>query len=385
MSLGILPQPLLDEAARREAERATLCCFETAARAYKTGAPSADLSLMTLHGLLADFTPDRAVYSADSLRGAQERAGEVHTPVRMRVTGYRECTSESLRGWSQFQSLVEVHFNRSWIRDNSVVSELARLRQLQALSLTRITAVNDFSAFQDHPSLKRVDLRGTEVCSSPASFEAIASLPKLEELDIGSMQFVRGTLVCLSAGCLRLRVLKVDGSNVGNNGVRYLSDIESLENLDLRECGLISDASPLANLRQLKELRMANNVSLLSQPTFKAIGTLPQLEYLDLSVCTALTDLSGLASCPKLERLNLRGTKLDDNSLDEFVAQHAAQGAAASAASATGTDVGFGGYGGSLRTVYVTQCPGIAARRGELTARLAPIELRFGASDTRQT
>jgi len=365
----------MDETLRRSAESAVLACFELCSGHH--GTPRcADAALMVAHGVLADYSPSDPVYNADSVRRAVASAAAVHVPTKLRVRAFRETTTDCVAGWAAFQALREVHFHRSSLT-NAAVAELSRLRHLESLSLTRITTVNDVTPLRHHPTLRRLDLRFTGVCEHGPSFDAIASLPELEWLDLGSMQFARHTLVRLSSGCPKLRSLALDGSNVGNNAVRWLSDIESLEFLDLRECGLISDASPLANLRLLRELRLANNFSLTSQPTMAALGTLPQLEYLDVSVCTQLTDLAGLGRCRALQRLNLRGTKLNDDALDEFLplamSSPAAAPANASGAAAVPAPVG-------LRTIYVTQCPNFAARRVELQAALTPIELRFGSA-----
>ena len=118
------------------------------------------------------------------------------------------------------------------------------------------------------------------------------------------------------AGLARLKSLvAIDAAAtaVTEEGLRGLSAIGSLRELDLSRCAGINPAAVevLGGLRKLEVLRLAGSTG-LDDAALAPLGKLPKLRVLDLSDCTGLGDgaIKALRELDKLEELDLSGVPL---------------------------------------------------------------------------
>lgn len=104
-------------------------------------------------------------------------------------------------------------------------------------------------------------------------------------------------------------VLGLDGLNAGNRGIQDLSGIEHLENLGILQLhgNLITDISPLENLRQVWWLALDNN----NIEDISPLAGLTNLEILSL-YSNGISSIEPLANLLQLSRLNLDHNSVSD-------------------------------------------------------------------------
>ncbi len=194
---------------------------------------------------------------------------------------------------------------------------------------TRVTFIADSSVFVDEPQLFG--------SFRPDDLYALTVRPQLELCALKPAMPYIGNLTSL-------RRLSVEGANIDDSDVAYLSKLTSLEVLDVNLTGLtgrgMSKLSSLRNLTQLlfnqnkdiypmlKALEGSERIStlylelpdpLLSEEDNRLIGTLKNLESLGLGDSGA-TDktLESLAKLKKLRNLDLTGCSISREALARF-------------------------------------------------------------------
>lgn len=173
-------------------------------------------------------------------------------------------------------SLEELHLSGN--KEITDISALSTLSNMKKISLFR-TGVTNIDALIHMPSLTRIWMDG-----NTDDIDALSSLPQLEELQIG-----------LST--------KVDEK------LQVIGGLTSLKRLDLSN-SLISDVTPLLNLKELDELNLTENpiadASLLSG--------MSNLKYLNI-IGTGTSDISFLGNLINLNSLYLNANGISDISI----------------------------------------------------------------------
>lgn len=165
--------------------------------------------------------------------------------------------------------------------------------------------------------LTTIDLQGCDPARlPPEAFGYLASLPKLESLDVDYRGNIDDALKHL-AGAKRLRLLYMSGvKTLTDRGLRNLAPLQSVEQLGLRQTR-ITDAG-MAYIAQLKNLRgLCLDGTEIGDAGIREIGALHRLESLGLNG-TKVTDkgLQALHELAELKKLDLGETEISDNSLD---------------------------------------------------------------------
>lgn len=159
------------------------------------------------------------------------------------------------------------------------------------------------------PTLTCVRLSGTRVSSR--GLKALASLPKLETLDVSYTAVDEEGLSCLG-GLKRLRSLDLGGTRVNSRGLEVLGQLPGLRELRLDSC-IIDDAAcrHLAGLNELQVLDLSDTN--VTSAGLVAVGRLPQLVELRLTN-TAIDDDAFQAHehFARLETLGLHATRVGD-------------------------------------------------------------------------
>jgi hypothetical protein len=119
-----------------------------------------------------------------------------------------------------------------------------------------------------------------------------------------------------------LRILDVAETMFTNGGVSSLSWIQSLEALSLERCRMVTNASALSRLRNLRELNVGHT-RVTDATLIPALVALPQLERLDVSH-TPVTNASVVAASKhgQLKHLAVEGVVQINDEAIKHVATH---------------------------------------------------------------
>ncbi len=106
-----------------------------------------------------------------------------------------------------------------------------------------------------------------------------------------------------NAGVSRLQRLNLSGCyQLSNEGLRHLSSLINLQDLNLGHCPRISDLAPLSTLTQLRTLNLWNCLQILD---LASLSTLTQLQSISLARCQ-ISNLAPLSTLTQLQNLTLR-------------------------------------------------------------------------------
>jgi hypothetical protein len=186
----------------------------------------------------------------------------------------------SCQGWpfetldSSFESLIylkSLDLSRSSFLSD--VNELAKLKQLNILSLIGCTSLSDLSGLANLTQLTSLYLSN---CESLNDLSGLANLTQLTSLNLSDCESL--------------------------NDLSGLANLTQLTSLNLSNCKSLSDLSVLANLTQLTSLNLSNCKSLSD---LSVLANLTQLTSLNLYKCSSLSDISPLGELTKLTGLNL--------------------------------------------------------------------------------
>jgi Leucine-rich repeat (LRR) protein len=243
--------------------------------------------------------------------------------------------------------IVAVNLRASWVTDADL-PDLARLADLSRLdlSLTRITdrglqqlktasnltelnlyyaeLITDqgLAVVKDLKKLKRLNVRGTKATDSTLAF--LSNVPSLESLDIGYGQVTDVGLAQLTAP--NLKELAIGGNKLTDNGIQALRRMTALISLDLSgaqrtDSGLwsISLTEPgLESISMLQDLRHFRlNGTAVTDLGLEKLKGLSHLERLDLQSCARITDgaVAVIESLPALRVVDVTATKMTENGI----------------------------------------------------------------------
>ena len=118
----------------------------------------------------------------------------------------------------------------------------------------------------------------------------------------------------------KLTKLTISQSSMTNEGWKQLGKLSSLQQLDLRECGVNNEQLELAikGMRKLKALRLngKSGATQVDDMGLKQLANCPELKALALDhLWVGVQGLGHLKNCKKLAELYLAGTLVDDDAL----------------------------------------------------------------------
>lgn len=186
--------------------------------------------------------------------------------------------------------------------------------KLKKLNLNMNKKVDDaaMKIVAGFPTLETLSLDGTSVTN--IGLADLASLPKLAELDLGSLKGVTDDgLATLKKAPLTKLVLQ--GTGVTDAGLVHVKEMAKLKTLNLGWLPVDAGLSNLAGLKGLEELNLFHAKT--TDVGAKAVGALTSLKRL-FAWNTDLTDkgVAELVGLKALETLYLEGTKATDAAMD---------------------------------------------------------------------
>lgn len=253
----------------------------------------------------------------------------------------------ALKRLERFPCLEELNLSGAKGINGDVLARVRDLTNLVQLSLARSTDLRDadLHALAGHPTLSRLLLDHTKLGDSKtgeAALASLATLPRLEELDLASCRKLRDAAVArLVREAPRLRRLNLMYcERVGDETAAAIGASATLRDLDLHRCEALTTAGIAALARApLERLglagRMTDEVAKALAPLARslcwldasqsaelgrfgaagvvALADLSRLEHLDLSRDGLRgADLAPLARLARLRSLRLIGVPLDD-------------------------------------------------------------------------
>lgn len=118
-----------------------------------------------------------------------------------------------------------------------------------------------------------------------------------------------------AGSCLTDRTVLRYVYNVYNSSVKQLQYCEDVEYIDFGHNESLSDWSWVANMPKLKAIIVSGSIIRDLTP----FAACESLEFLELSNCGLITDISPLSACKNLKRLNISYTKVEDlSALDDL-------------------------------------------------------------------
>ena len=182
------------------------------------------------------------------------------------------------------------------------------LPQLQRLRLLPIAHQGCASSSAGHPSaaLDNFEVFPRLIGLAPSSFHSIASLSRLEVLNLKNCVDVDDEAVECLISVPTLRVLNLSGADVTDDGMFWRQHIRSLKRVDISNCRAISSAGveQLTNLPDLTHLHMRGMKPL----ECSSLGKMKRLASISLRDCGWVKDetLEDLAQCRTLQSVCLR-------------------------------------------------------------------------------
>ncbi|XP_062916935.1 uncharacterized protein si:ch73-173p19.1 isoform X4 [Mobula hypostoma] len=237
-------------------------------------------------------------------------------------------------------SLVHLSLNQTGVSDRVLIVLPSAVPQLRYLSIKH-TKVCDVSALKDLPSLQTLHLDNTSI--SESSLQALGSHSTLSSLSVSGLQSLSGDVTLQMISGLKLIHLKLpDRHSVSDRGLRFLSHLDQLLELDLTDYTHVTDegVSHLGRLLRLTKLSLSNTLltdaglvhlqplmyleelcldrtSVGSRAVAHCVRNLPHLQALSLA-STRIGDTvvtQGLRHCLQLLKVNLSQTRITDRGL----------------------------------------------------------------------
>jgi Leucine-rich repeat (LRR) protein len=107
------------------------------------------------------------------------------------------------------------------------------------------------------------------------------------------------------AGFTKLEQLNLRSTNIGDNGMKSLTSLKNLKDLNIGYCRQISNVG-LANLAKLKKLQKLNlSYTQANTASMAYLSGLTEMRDLNLRSCRVIRDISKLSGLTKMETLEL--------------------------------------------------------------------------------
>ena len=166
-----------------------------------------------------------------------------------------KITDEGMKALSECVDLRKLNLSNTGVTERGLATLLG-LKKLNELSVN-FNKINDesLSTVSEFKNLRGLGLAFTRI--SDAGLVKLAEMPQLEDLYLDGTKITDEGLKNL-AQIPRIRSLSVTHTGITGSGLKELEVLKNLESLDLSYCDL-KDISSLANLRNLKELRLSKN------------------------------------------------------------------------------------------------------------------------------
>lgn len=196
----------------------------------------------------------------------------------------------------------------------SATSRWAHLSSVHTVDLISISDLKDAPAcLKDLPLLRDVNFYRSNICD--VDLVAVGSLSKLESLGLQRTPITNMGLFHIR-GLKSLKKLSLGGhgSQIGDEGMKWLAGLTDLEQLEIDGTS-ITDAS-LVHLRELKKLKSISMRGVRVDEGLRNISDLKELENIDL-YSTFLSDetVRSFSSFPNLKRLSVRDTMLSEEGI----------------------------------------------------------------------
>lgn len=271
------------------------------------------------------------------------------------ATSELNITPEMVEAIASLPVLAHLNF-RNCIFTDRALSNLALAKQLESLELIDCYGFTDAGVGHLRPlqSVERLVITGNNNTITDKAIEALAPLPIVRSLVLGSMKITDASIRTL-AGCpnleeldlsttaatghaahllsntklkklyvgrawttdglkniqnLNLRTLRISNCKLDAEAVQGLERLATLEELLLDSCTFSTPLTPLLSLMELSHLALSN--SGLTDEDLPDVSRLRALRWLDLSANFGMTDavLSVVARCSQLEYLALNKTSI---------------------------------------------------------------------------
>ncbi len=279
----------------------------------------------------------RVVRVFEPNRRAAEWVLGIGGKVRVVINGERQ-EIKSISDLPRANFVIDVIDTQRKPITDADLATLDGLTQLKALWIRDVPITG--SGLADVHGLTELEVLGLERTKvDDASLQHLKEMPKLINLHLDRTSVTDAGLAYLVGA--KLTALRLGGTNVTNAGMAHIKSLSSLVDLDLENATQISDAG-VAHINQLPNLRKLNlqatgitdtgvahlrefNLVVLglrgTQTSDAALEHLSSMKNLSaLSVGKAVTDagLEHLKGLNKLVHLNVQGTKVTDNGLQQL-------------------------------------------------------------------
>ncbi len=198
---------------------------------------------------------------------------------------------------------------RAGFTSNGGLAHFGALSNLKALRLYYRTTDANLAYLPRLPKLTHLCLWGSQVTDDGLQY--LKQLPALEVLQLRSVAGIRGPGLQYLQELPSLRTIDLSHSNVGDEGLRNLAAVGSLEELNFEETA-ITDAGAVyvGRMRKLQKLDLGDNRRLTSKFLAKLSG-LQELRELDLTYTSVDdTGMRFISQLTKLESLTLGDNRI---------------------------------------------------------------------------
>ncbi|OMO87852.1 hypothetical protein CCACVL1_08727 [Corchorus capsularis] len=211
-------------------------------------------------------------------------------------------------------------FSKLEVIDLSECTELVKIQEKSFKSLEKLQVINfSQTKLEKLPivkSLKNLEILLLKGCSGLAWMRSLKNVSSLKILDLSGAGNIKEIMFDGFEGTSSLKELDLSGTLI-----QFLpSDICNLQKLRLKGCSLLKDVPELGGgSNMLEELDLSGCESLVKLPV---LTDLQKLKILNLQNCSKLESPPDLKSLTKLEKLDLCGTKIWSQDLEDSLKLH---------------------------------------------------------------